>query len=110
MKDVNWDEASRGMDVENKVDKFLKVVEKTVETVFKKKANFNDEDLPNTKPKNKIPKEVRLLMRQKKISDRILKSRSWMKTYTLKKQLEEKEIKLKQKYNTRKLKLESEAI
>ena len=33
-----------------------------------------------------------------------------MKTYTLTKQLEEKEIQLKQKYNARKLKLESKAI
>ena len=42
--------------------------------------------------KNKIPKDVRLLMRQKhELSERIKKSNHWLKTVKLTKELEAKE-------------------
>lgn len=90
--------------------KFLEVVETTVDTVFNKKDTFKEGNSKSIQ-KNKIPKEVRLVMRQKKeISDRIKKSRSWLNTLNLTKLLEEKELKLREMYRQRKLKVENEAL
>ena len=101
-------------DVEGKVMKLLEILEEVVDKVFKKKKEFGDEytgDDNTSRSKNKIPKEIRLLMRQKKeVSNRIVKSKSWLKTYTLTKQLRGKEEQLAEKYKERKLKVEQEAI
>ena len=114
MRDVDWEAAARGLDVEAKLHKFLDVLETVVAEIFKKKKHYEDENSdnkPQKKNNNKIPDDVRLLMRQKKeISDRILKSKSWLKIYKLEKELEAKEEALSKKYKDRKLKVEQEAI
>ena len=62
---------------ENKMKTFYETLEQIVAKVFKKKRDYSDksDDDDDMKPKNKIPKDVRLLMRKiKEISNRILLS------------------------------------
>ena len=74
-------------------------------------SNENENENEKKKVMNKIPKNVRLLMRQKhEPSERIKKSNHWLKTLRLTKQLEAKEVELSEKYKERKLKLEKEAL
>ena len=105
------------MKVEKKLAKLIEILEMATATVFRKKKEFIEteleekEDNEKKKAKNKIPKDIRLLMRQKKdISKRIQKSNHWLRTLRLTKELEEKEILLSEKYKARKLKVEKEAI
>ena len=105
------------MNVEQKLIKLYDILEQATAFIFVKKKEFieNEEEEKNEKnkkkAKNKIPKEIRLLMRQKKdISQRILKSNHWLKTLRLTKDLAEKESLLTQHYKKRKLKVENEAL
>ena len=61
------------MNVERKVETLYKIIERVVELVFDKRKQFADAKVESLKRNNnKIPPEVRLLMRQKsQISERI---------------------------------------
>ena len=117
LNDVNFEALVEGMNVEQRLFKFYEILEKTVDAIFKKRKQYietvEDEKHEESKrtSKNKIPKDIRLLMRQKKeISDRIKISKDWRKTFELTKQLEDKEILLKEHYKERMMKVESDAI
>ena len=117
LMEVDFDSLTESMNVKQRMDKFCEILEKATAAVFIKKKEFvvneeeEKEEIGEKKTKNKIPKEVRLLLRQKKeISDRIKKSNHWYRTLILTRELEEKEALLCEKYKARKLKVEKEAI
>ena len=117
LREVNFDALVEGMNVKERLLKYYDILEKVVDAVFRKKKQYLEtledekDDENKRKPKNKIPKEIRLLMRQKhEISERIKKCKDWEKTFELSKQLEDKEIQLKEHYKERMLKVENEAI
>ena len=81
MEDIDWDHSSQGLDVGGKLELFYELLEDVVSKVFKKKEEFSEKEDADKRTKNKIPKQVRLLMRQKKeISNRMMNSKSWLKT------------------------------
>ena len=94
------------MDVESKVETLYQILEKVVGLVFDKRKEFAEKDVRNpAKNNNKIPSEMRLLMKQKsQISERIKKSKSWIKSFNLFQELEANELELTQSYKKTKLK------
>ena len=111
MEDIDWDHSSQGLDVGGKLELFYELLEDVVSKVFKKKEEFSEKEDADKRTKNKIPKQVRLLMRQKKeISNRMMNSKSWLKTLKLTRQLEDKEKQLMEKYKERKMKVENDAL
>ena len=105
LRNIDFETITQEMNVEQKLSKLYDILEKATAKVFIKKKEFKDkdedeenEDMGKSKPKNKIPKEIRLLMRQKKeLSDRIKKSNHWLKTLRLTKELGMKEALLSEK-------------
>ena len=82
---------------------------------MQKKHFLTEENTDNTeqkfKSKNKIPKSVRILMRNKtKLSKAILKTNSLQKYLKMKDTLEVIETKIKESYSKRKMKQENIAI
>ena len=72
VEEVNFDKDTEEMNVEEKMKTFYSILEDVAAKVFKKKEYSDEPDDDVKKSKNKIPKEVRLLMRQiKDISNRI---------------------------------------
>ena len=117
LMDIDFDTATEGRNVEEKLCKMYEILEKATALIFIKKKEYIEneeeekEENEKKKVKNNIPKNVRLLMRQKhELSERIKKSNHRLKTLRLTKQLEAKEVELSEKYKERKLKLEKEAL
>ena len=78
--------------------------------MFDKKEAFKSDEEKKHKKGNKIPKNIRILMRKKtSISKKIMKSNSGTKTLKLMKSLEAIETELDISYKKRKLKREHEA-
>ena len=91
MDDVDFENTAKNMSVEEKLNKFYEILEMIVAAVFKKKDEYSDTPEKSNTSKNKIPKEIRLIMRQKaEISERITKCKDWSKKYRLEKELEAK--------------------
>ena len=69
---------------------------------LKKEFKNETEDEMMNNPRNFIPKNVRQLMKRKKIiSERILKSKDWYKNYQVKLELEDVEREIDAHYKTR---------
>ena len=95
------------------------MLEEASEKCLPKKKDFLNREDPEEKEKdgapkkskNCIPKVVRMLMKKKqKLSQKILKSKSWEKNYSVMLELQEIEDKLSGHYNERRRKEEKEAI
>ena len=116
LMNVDFDTATEGMNVKEKLAKLYEIIEEASELIFRKKEYVENgeeekEEKEKNKVKNKIPRDVRLLMRQKhELSERIKKSNHWLKTVKLTKELEAKESELLEKYQEHKLKVEKEAL
>ena len=101
------------MNTKQKLGKFYEVLEGTALEVFKKKKQYNDTNdmVESNKPKNKIPKRVRQLMKRKtKLSKRILSSKQWWKTYVVVEEIELIEKELEKEYTKMNIKAENIAI
>ena len=109
---LDFDEETKGMMTNNKLQRFYDILEGTAALIFKKKADHLEEAEKSDKPKNKIPRRVRKLMKQqKKLSSRILhKKMKWQTTMKLMNDLEKVEKEIQEEYVTRKRKVEKEAI
>ena len=117
LREIDFDTLTEGMNVQQKLSKLYEILEKVTAFIFIKKKEFieNEEDLKEQKEKkrskNKIPKDIRLLMRQKReVSERIKNSNHWLCTLRLTEGLEAKEDLLTEMYKKRKIKFENEAI
>ena len=107
----DFDEKTTNENTEERLDRYYNILEKVVETLFEKKDAFKDEEEKKKKPKNKIPKDVRILMRKKtSVSKKILTSNNQKKTLRLMKSLQLIEEELEAKYKMMKIKKEREAI
>ena len=107
----DFEEKSEGENTEERLTRYYKILERVVETLFEKKEAFKCEEEKKNKPKNKIPKEVRILMRKKtSISKKILTSNNPKTTLRLMKSLQVIEEDLERRYKTMKLKMENEAL
>ena len=96
---------------EEKLNRFYKLVEKTVSTLFEKKEAFKNEEEKKEKRGNKIPKKTRILLRKKtSISKKIMSTSNDSKTLRLMKKLDLIKAELQASYKTMKLKKEKEAI
>ena len=99
----------------SKTNKFYKLLEATTAIVFKKNKAFEEDKKPETEVEdkvssNKIPKQIRKLMRRKaKLSKKAL-STSWAKNYKVIKEIEEIELGLDQNYKSNRIKQENIAI
>ena len=70
----DFDDKSKNENTTKKLERFYDLVENTVVTLFDKKEAFKTEDEKKSKPKNKIQKEIRIMMRKKtNISKQIIK-------------------------------------
>ena len=106
-----FEEQSRNENTEEKLTRFYNIVEKAVVTLFEKKEAFKSEDEKEKKQKNRIPKEMRKLMKKKScLSKKIISSCSAIKTLKLMKTLEQIENELEVNYKRMKLKKEGEAL
>ena len=84
---------------------FEKCLNKKTEFLEKEENSEQENDFQK-KSKNFIPKEVRNLMKKKqKLSQKILKSKSWEKNYSVMLELQEVEEKLSDHYNLRRRKV-----
>ena len=94
------------------VDIFLNKIEHLVSLAFDKKKVFTEEDSETkAKSNNKIPRKVRILMRNKsKISSAILITKSGHKIACLREKLHKIENELENLYNKRRSNQEKEAI
>ena len=108
-KEERWNLMAPRLTLAEKVKTFYSMVEETVTQVFPLKAEYSGEG--KRKTKNKIPRQARTLMRQRrKIAARLKMSKSWQNSLTMMKKLEETEKSLKNHYTERKKKLEKVAI
>ena len=113
LETVDFEEETKFMNTKQKLRKFYEVLEGTALEVFKKKKEYdeNKSKEESTKPKNKIPKRVRQLMKRKsKLSKLILASKQWWKTYEIVEEIEEIEKELDDEYTKNNVKVENEAI
>ena len=117
LMEVGFDTITEGMNVEQKLSKLYSILESATALIFTEKKEIitneeaKEENDEKKRSKNKIPKDIRLLMRQiMEISERIKKSNYWLRTVNLTKELEAKEAILAEKYKERKLAVEREAI
>ena len=93
------------------LERFYNLIEKSVTTLFEKKEAFKNEKEKKNKKGNKIPKEIRIMMRQKtKLSKKILSSNSGNKTVQMMKTLETVEKELELSYKKMRMKREKEAL
>ena len=82
-----------------------------VKTLFEKKEAFKEESDKKVKKGNKIPKEIRIMMRKRtKISRKINSSNSKVKILNMMKTLENVEKELKCNYKNMRTKREREAL
>ena len=93
---------------------FLKILLDNVSLVFKKCPEFDDSGETKKKEfssKNKIPRKIRILMRNKsKLSKQILRAKSPLKYMSLVEKLETIEEELKTSYEERRSNQENEAL
>ena len=112
----DFETETKESDTEEKLKKVYEHAVRATSIVFQKKEDFRD-DL-NTekeeeilKPKNKIPKKIRILMRKKKkLSRKILSSTSWRKNFYTMQELRKVEEEIDKSYKERRLNEENEAI
>ena len=90
---------------------FYNLIEKVVRTLFEKKEAFKEENDKKVRKGNKIPKEIRIMMRKRtKISRKIYSSNSKVKILKILKTLENVEKELKCNYENMRTKREREAL
>ena len=107
----DFDEKTQNEDTHARLNRFYKVIEEAVTLLFDKKEAFKSDEEKKLKKGNKIPKNVRTLMRKKtSISKKIMQSNSGTKTLKLMNSLEAIEEELEISYKKRKLKNEKVAI
>ena len=107
----DFDENTKEEDTEERLNRFYKLIEEAVVTLFEKKEAFKTEENKNMRKRNKISKTARILMRKKSnISKKILASNSKDKTLKLMKALEVVEKELEQSYKNMKVTKEKEAL
>ena len=94
--------------------KFYKIVEEKADIIFKHKKCYSDEDKndePKFKSSNKIPRKIRILMRNKhKLSKSILVTKSPQRYMKLTEEFNKIESELEKCYNERRGKAENDAI
>ena len=110
INETKWDSLMENLSAEESLNAFLKVVEQNVSLVFtKKKESFQPSG--QFRSKNKIPREVRNLMRKKRnLSKVMLKAKSFSRLLKLRENLEAIELKLQNSYEVRRNKQEKGAI
>ena len=110
----DFEEETKNKNIESKLSKLYENVERATAIVFKKKKDFEEENVDEgktKKTKNKIPLKIRTLMkRKKKLSSRILASKSWQKNYKTMMELREVEEEIDEEYKRCRAKQEKEAI
>ena len=115
---MDWEEILGDLSPEDSLSNFLKMVEEKVSLVFHKNPEFqqpdeNSENQPGGTfgSKNKIPRKVRNLMRNKsKVSKALLRTKSVSRCIKLREKLDEVELLLKSSYQKRRLEKEKQAI
>ena len=110
---INWETIFQNLSTEECLISFLKVLEENIALVFSKRPEYQDpvETTSNFSSKNKIPRKIRNLMRNKsKLSKTLLKIKSVSRYLKLKGKLELIENELKSLYTQRRLGQEKKAI
>ena len=116
LNDVNWESLMENLSSEESLNLILKVIEEKVSMVFNRKSDFLDKDSLNQPPGrfkcgNKIPREIRNLMRKKRnLSKVMVRSKSWTRLLKLRETLESIENKLQYSYEARRNDQEKKAI
>ena len=113
LETVDFEEETKRMNTKQKLGKFYEILEGTALEVFKKKKEYNEENNNEelNKPRNKIPKRVRQLMKKKaKLSKKILASKQWWKTYEIVEKIEMIEKELDEEYTKMNTEAEYKAI
>ena len=107
----NFDDETENETTEERLTRFYKIVENTVATLFNKKEAFKTEEEKKQRKGNKIPKNIRILMRKKtSTSKKILKSNKAQNTLKLMLKLKDIEEELEVSYKAMRLKKEREAL
>ena len=95
---------------EEQLSRIVKTLEEVADLCLRKKEAFSNETVEKKK-RRFIPKQIRTLMRRKeKLSERMMKSRSWHKNYKTFKELEDIETELENSYKKMRKKEEDNAI
>ena len=104
------------LSVEDALMKLLKFIEENVALVFQKHADFRDEDFVNNpegrfRSNNKIPRQIRSLMRNKSnLNKALLRCKTVHRFHNLKGKLDLIERQLQSSYEKRRADQESKAI
>ena len=108
---VNWDSILEELSPEESIKKFLSILEENVILIFKKQKRFQEEGTQEFKSKNKIPRSVRIQMRNKtNLSKKILRVKSSENYIKLTDKLEKIESSLQESHTNRRLGQEKRAI
>ena len=103
----DFEEKTENKNTEEKLDTFYKIIEEAVVLLFEKKEAFKTEDEKQKRKGNKIPRNIRILMRKKtSVSKKILASNTGTKTLRLMKLLDEIEKELATSYKGMRMKKE----
>ena len=109
VQDVNFEELFENCSPTQKLETFYSKVSEIAEIIFEKKNS--EEDVKIFSSKNKIPRKIRILMRNKgNLSKSILKCKSGYKIGLLRQRLHNIESELETFYNERRNNQEQEAI
>ena len=109
---LNWGSILEDLSPEESLHKFISILEEYCSIVFNKRKCFQEDGPePRFKSNNKIPKSVRILMRNKgKLSKAILRTKSTKRYLEMKEKLDDIETKLKDSYVNRRENQEKLAI
>ena len=113
---IDWSSILSDKSPDEMTQIFLEKLLEKVSLVFKRLSSFeHGEETQNEKKefssKNKIPRQVRILMRKKrKLSESILRTKSMRRCLNLRDKLESVEKALKESYDKRRTNQEKEAL
>ena len=108
----DFDVNTENENTNERLKRFYDIIEKATKLLFEKKESFkNNDEKDKTKPKNKIPKNIRILLRkQSSLSKQIILSKSGKKTMNLMKNIRIIEDELKQSHMKRRIESENIAL
>ena len=107
----DFDEKTKFETTKERLERFYNIIEESIVNLFPKKEAFKNEDEKKDKKRNKIPNNIRIMLRKKtSLSKKILTSNSGKRTLKLMNSLKIVEEELESSYKTTRLKKEKEAL
>ena len=110
LRNIDEEELLKNIAPEEQLKRIYQTIEEALEQCLEKKESLENDDGKVKRKKIFIPRRIRSLMRRKeKLSERVLKSRSWLKNHKVMEELEEIECEIDESYKKKRMEEETKA-